>query len=181
VQLIPVSDSLFREPKDPEATLVFTKTSDGVAVMAGATRYAERRLRWPVELIRWTVLLSAGIVLTPLLVLVIWIAYAKQSAFWVLKGFLLLCAIAFLLPVIGILNVNDRSLGTQNLWTMAIFAGSVLMPFAAIVSLLLVVDAWRRGAARGLRLYGLTVSASALVISGYLSAWGMIGLMPWSF
>jgi CubicO group peptidase (beta-lactamase class C family) len=181
IQLIPVSDSLFREPQDPEATLVFTKTAEGVPVMAGATRYLEKRSRWPVELVRWTVLISSGIVLTPLAVLPLWIFYAKRSAFWMLKGFLLLCAIAFLLPVIGIMNVNDRSLGTQNMWTTAIFAGSVLMPFSAIVSVLLLIDAWRRGARRGLRLYGLAVSAAALVVSGYLSTWGMIGFMPWSF
>jgi len=73
------------------------------------------------------------------------------------------------------------SLGARNVWTTAIFAGSILMPFAAIVSFLFVIDAWRSGAGRSLRLYGLAVSIAALIVSGYLSAWGMIGFMPWSF
>ena len=61
------------------------------------------------------------------------------------------------------------------------FAGTVLMPAAAILSFLFTIDAWRSGAGRWLRSYALAVSIAALVISGYLSAWGMIGFRPWSF
>ena len=98
-----------------------------------------------------------------------------------MKLFLLLCAVAFVLPVIGLLNVNDLSLGTRNAWTSAMFAGTVLMPAAAILSLLFTIDAWRNAAGRAFRAYALSVSIAALVISGYLSSWGMIGFMPWSF
>ena len=34
---------------------------------------------------------------------------------------------------------------------------------------------------RAFRAYALGVSIAALVLSGYLSSWGMIGFMPWSF
>jgi hypothetical protein len=64
---------------------------------------------------------------------------------------------------------------------MAMFAGSVLMPAAAILSFLFVIDAWRNGASGWLRAYSLIVSIAALVISGYLSAWGMLAFRPWSF
>ena len=67
------------------------------------------------------------------------------------------------------------------MWTAAIFAGTVLMPAAAILSFLFTIDAWRNDAGRVLRAYALAVSIAALVISGYLSSWGMIGFMPWSF
>ena len=67
----------------------------------------------------------------------------------------MLCAIAFLLPVIGILNVTDLALGTMNIWTAAMFAGTVLMPAAAILSFLFAIDAWRSGAGRWLRTYAL--------------------------
>ena len=105
----------------------------------------------------------------------------RRSRFWWLRFFLLLCAVAFVLPVIGVLNVTDLSLGTRNLWTTAIFAGTVLMPVAAILSFLFTIDAWRDDAGRGLRAYALTVSIAALVVSAYLSSWGMIGFMPWNF
>jgi hypothetical protein len=179
--LIPVSDSLFRFEHDPEATHVFTENADGLPVFAGGSSYAEKRSRLPVELLRWAVLISAGLVVTPLAVMLLWIAYARTSGFWWLKAFLLLCAIAFALPVIGILNVDDQTLGTHNVWTTAMFAGTILMPAAAILSLLFTVDAWRKHAGRSLRAYALAVSIAALVLSGYLSSWGMIGFMPWNF
>ena len=98
-----------------------------------------------------------------------------------MKFSLLLCAIAFVLPVIGVMNVRDTELGTRNIWTAAMFAGSLLMPAAAILSFLFAIDAWRNGAGRWLRGYAMLVSIAALIISGYLSAWGMIAFRPWSF
>jgi hypothetical protein len=179
--LIPVSDSLFRFDSDPEATRVFTTDAAGVPILAGGSSYEERRPRWQIEVIRWAVLISAVLVVTPLAAMLLWMVRAKDAGFWWLRCFLLLCAVAFALPVIGILNVTDLSLGTRNAWTSAIFAGTVLMPAAAILSLLFTIDAWRNGAGGVFRAYGLTVSIAALVISGYLSSWGMIGFMPWSF
>ena len=79
------------------------------------------------------------------------------------------------------MNVSDVALGTKNIWTAAMFTGTVLMPAAAILSFLFAIDAWRSGAGRWLRAYAFTVSIAALIISGYLSAWGMIGFRPWNF
>jgi hypothetical protein len=62
-----------------------------------------------------------------------------------------------------------------------IFAGSILYPMAAISSLLLAIDACMSGAGRWLRAYALTVSIAALIVSGYLSAWGMLVFTPWSY
>jgi CubicO group peptidase (beta-lactamase class C family) len=200
--LIPVSDSLFRFDADPEASRVFTKDADGLPIFAGGSSYAQKRSRWRIETVRWAVLLSAAIVVTPLAVTLLWIIQgwsrrpvhhsaqreggstrreSGRTGFWSLKLFLLLCAIAFVLPVIGILNVSDLTLGTRNVWTAAMFAGSILLPAAAILAFLFTIEAWRSGAGRSLRAYALTVSIAALVISGYLSSWGMIGFMPWNF
>lgn len=179
--LIPVSDSLFRFETDPEASRVFTKDAGGVPIFAGGMSYSEQRVRWQVEIIRWPVLISAAWILTPLAVVLVWIVCARRSGFWWLRFFLLLCAVAFALPVIGVLNVTDLSLGSRNVWTAAIFSGSLLMPAAAILAFLFTIDAWRNRAGRWLLAYALTVSVAALVISGYLSSWGMLGFMPWRF
>jgi hypothetical protein len=129
--------------------------------------------------------------MTPLVVMWLWIVQSLSrrsarsqgggSGYWWLKLCLLLCSAAFVLPVVGILNVNHLTLGTNNVWTAAIFGGSVLLPAAAILAFLFTVDAWRGGAGRALRIYAVSVSIAALVISGYLSSWGMIGFRPWSF
>ncbi len=190
--LIPVGDGLFRTERDSDATRVFAENDNGLMVFAGASTYAERQSRWRVESVRWPVLISSAIVITPLVMLVPWVALAvsrrrslprrsPSSEGWWLKAFLVLCGVAFLLPVIGVMNVSDLELGTRNIWTAAMFAGTVLLPAAAILSFLFAVDAWRSGAGRWLKAYGLTVSIAALILSGYLSAWGMIGFRPWNF
>jgi CubicO group peptidase (beta-lactamase class C family) len=184
VTLIPVADALFRGEDEVEASTVFADNGAGLMVMAGPSRYAERHSRWRIESVRWPVIVSAGLVLTPLVMIVIWIVHAKKAepfGFWFLKACLVLCAIALVLPVIGVMNVADRELGTTNIWTAAMFAGSMLMPAAAILSFLFTVDAWRSGAGRWLRGYAMVVSIAALIISGYLSAWGMIAFRPWNF
>lgn len=183
--LIPVSDTLFRLESEPEASRVFIQGDGDQMIFAGASTYAERWPRWRIESVRWAVLISSAIVLTPMLMLIPWVIAAvsrrdaKVDSAW-LKGLLVLCAIGFLLPVLGIMNVGDQEMGTRNVWTTAMFAGTLLFPTAAILSFLFVIEAWRTGAGRWLRAYALIVSLAALVISGYLSAWGMIAFRPWS-
>jgi CubicO group peptidase (beta-lactamase class C family) len=188
--LIPVSDTLFRFEADPEPTRVFTRDDNGVTVLTGGNAYWERRPRWRVDLIRWPVLLSAALSLTPLLMAIPWIILGlsrrraqtdrSRGGGW-LKGSLALCSIGLLLPVIGVLNVPGSQLGTLNPWTSAIFVGSVLYPAAAVLSLLLTVDAFLSGAGKWLRAYALTISVAAVIVSAYLSGWGMIAFRPWSF
>ncbi|HWI18124.1 MAG TPA: serine hydrolase domain-containing protein [Vicinamibacterales bacterium] len=182
--LIPVSDTLFRLESEPEATRVFIPGEGDQMIFAGASTYAERWPRWRVESVRWAVLASAAVVVTPLVALLLWVARARKAepqGFWWLKSLLLLCAIAFVLPFIGVMNVIDRDLGTRNIWTTAMFAGSLLLPAAAVLSFMFVIEAWRAGAGRWFRAYALTVSLAALILSGYLSAWGMLAFRPWSY
>jgi CubicO group peptidase (beta-lactamase class C family) len=190
VPLIPVAEGLFRAERDSDATRVFAENDNGLMVFAGPSTYAERQSRWRVESVRWPVLISAALVITPIVMLIPWVVLGLirrpvrhgtgRGAGW-LKASLVLCAIAFLLPVIGILSVSDLALGSKNIWTAAMFVGSVLMPAAAILSFLFAVDAGRHGTGRWLRTYAFTVSIAALIISGYLSAWGMIAFRPWNF
>jgi CubicO group peptidase (beta-lactamase class C family) len=192
--LIPVSHNLFRLEADTEATRIFTTDDAGTMVLASGMSYEERRSRWSVDLIRWPVLLSAALVLTPLVMIVPWIVTslarrrarreggrAEPSGFWWLKIWLLSCGVAFIAPVAGVINSDDILLGTRNMWTAAIFTGSIVLPVAAILSFLFTIDAFIKDAGRWLRAYALVVSIAALVVSAYLSAWGMIGFRPWNF
>lgn len=180
---IPVSDTLFRLDAEPEPTRIFIAGENGQMILAGGATYAERWPRWRVESIRWTVFASVAMVLTPLIMLVPWLVFAKRAAppFWTLKVLLLSCAVAFLLPVFGIFALDDRALGSVNLATVSIFAGSTLMPVAAVAAFLFAVDAARNGVRLPLRIYAFAASTAALIISGYLSAWGMIAFRPWSY
>ncbi len=153
-------------------------------VLTGGTFYAERMPRWRIESVRWPVLVSAGLVLTPLLMMIPWIVHARRAepkGFWWLKLWLLCCSIGLLLPVMGVMSAGVAQLGTRNIWTAAIFAGSILLPAAAILSFLFTVDAFMSAAGKWLRAYALLVSVAALIVAGYLSAWGMLAFRPWSY
>jgi hypothetical protein len=181
---VPVGDALFRTEEQVDASTVFTDTQAGLMVMAGPSRYAERYSRWRIESVRWPVIVSAAIMLTPLVMMLIWMIHARRAeprGFWWMKTSLLLCAVALLLPVAGVMNVRDVELGTRNIWTAAMFIGSILLPAAAILSFLFTIDAWRNDAGRWLRSYAMLVSIAALIVSGYLSAWGMLAFRPWNF
>ena len=153
-------------------------------VLTGGMTYSERRPRWLIEIVRWSVLGSLALVLTPVALLVAWGIHAKRatpSGFWWTKSSLLLGSAGVLLIVLGVMNVSDLSLGTQNVWTAAIFVGSLLLPTAAILSLLFALDAWRRGAGPWLRAYALIVSLAACVLTAYLAYWSMLAFRPWAF
>jgi hypothetical protein len=184
VDVIPVSDNLFRLEAEPEATSAFTRNEDGDMVWAGGLTYEERRPRWLVEIVRWPVLVSAGLVLTPIVMLLPWLVRARRaepSGFWWLKTWLVACSIGFLLPVAGIMNIDPPMFGTRNMWTAAMFIGTLLFPAAAILSLLFTIDAFVKDAGRWLKSYALVVSIGALIVSAYLSSWGMIGFRAWSY
>jgi CubicO group peptidase (beta-lactamase class C family) len=188
--LIPVSETLFRFEPDPEPTRVFTKDENGVTVLTGGFAYLEQRPRWRVELIRWPVLVSVALALTPLVAAMFWVVQGmyswlvrrsvKREGGW-LKACLVLCSLALILPAVGALNVPGSQLGTRNVWTTMMFAGSILFPAAAILSFLFTVDAFLSAAGKWLRVYAVTISVAALIVSAYLSSWGMIAFRPWNF
>ena len=183
-ELIPVADHLFRVDADADATRVFAADESGTPVLTGGFSYSERRARWLVEIVRWPVLGSFALALTPLVMLIPWTVRARRasrSGFWWTKAMLVLGSIALLLPVFGVMQVSDLSIGTQNVWTAAMFLGTVLQPAAAVLSLLFAIDAWRRGAGTWFRAYAVAVSLGAIVVTAYLGSWGMIAFRPWAY
>lgn len=182
--LIPVADTLFRRDADADATLVFTEDDSGSMVLTGGLTYAERRPRWRVEVVRWSVFASLALVLSPAVMLLGWGVHARKAApsgFWWTKSALLLTCACVLLIVLGVMNVSDRSFGTRNAATSAIFLGSLLLPVSAVVSLLLAVDAWRRGAGAWLRAYAVATALGAMVLTAYLSSWNMLAFRSWVY
>ncbi|MGE0814505.1 MAG: serine hydrolase domain-containing protein, partial [Vicinamibacterales bacterium] len=60
-RLVPIDEGLFRREPELAASLAFIETRDGMA-LAGGTTYAERRPRWPIDLLRGLLLLALCIV-----------------------------------------------------------------------------------------------------------------------
>jgi CubicO group peptidase (beta-lactamase class C family) len=182
-RLIPVGEGLFRRDQDDEATRVFATDEDGRMILTGPF-YAERVDRWRVEVVRVPVLVSFVILMTPLAFAIVWVIHARRAqprGFWGLKSALLLAPVAILGIALSIRLVPDRELGRLNLWTETIWVGTVLLPIAAGLASIATLVAWARGAGPWLRAYSLVVSCSAIVVSAYLSSWGMVGFKPWDY
>ena len=183
-RLYPVSDTLFRSENDVEATRVFATDEAGTMVLTGGFTYAERVPRWQVEIVRWAVVVSLVLAASPLAMLIPWLVHARRawpSGFWWLKTALLLCAAAVMLPFVGVMNVHDIQLGSLNIWTAAMFLGSVMLPVSALLALFFTVYAWREDAGPWLRRYALTVSTATFVLSVYLWSWGMLAFRTWTY
>ena len=178
--LIPVGDNQFRGEHDVEATRVFTTDQSGVMIMTGAG-YAERMPRWQVEIVRWPVLISSALILTPLLALVIWLVRIRDSGFWALRLSLLLCAIGFGLPILAIANVDAATVGQVNALTMSMLGGTLILPAATVLAIGFTIHSFFEDAGASLRGYAVLVSLAALILSVYIGWWGVIGFKPWSF
>ena len=155
-------------------------------MLAGGTAgqlYAERRPRWHVETIRWPVFASAALVWTPLLMLVPWLMHlrrAKPSGFWGLKACLLGCALAFALSA-AVLAASGKQLGTPSIWSVSFFLGTLMLPASAILGFVFAFRAGPAGASPWLRAYATLISIAGLILSAYLSWWGMIGFRSWAY
>jgi hypothetical protein len=183
--LVPTSDTLFRFEEEVEAARVFTVDADGNAVLIGGMGlYAVRRPRWTVEGIRWPVLTSALVMLTPAIALLVWLARARRArprGFWGLKILILLVPLAAAAPVAALSAVPMRQWGTLNWATALAYLGTVALPVLGVAALAGTWTAWRRSAGRWFVSYGVLVGAATLIVSVYLACWGILGLRLWTY
>lgn len=181
--LVPVSDTLFRQPDAVTPSRVFTAGDDGRLTIMGDGHYAPRVSRWRVEAVRGTVLFSLVAIATVPLMLLVWLARftrARPQGFWPLKLALVALPLSLLALASMMLWAPSREWGVQNLWTRLTFVGSVALPIFALTSLVMTLDAWHRGAGRWLRAYALVVAVSALLVSTFLVSAGLIAFRPWA-
>lgn len=182
-RLIPVGEGLFRRDRDVDATRVFATDDDGAMVFTGPF-YTERMPRWRVEMVRTPVLIACALLMSPFAFAIIWIVHARRArpkGFWGLKCMLVLPGASIAMSAAAVHFAPTGRLGTINLWTEAIWAGSVLLPIAALLATIATLVASMRGAGRWLRSYAIAVSCAAIVVSSYLYAWGMLGFRTWDF
>lgn len=182
--LVPVSDTLFRQPDSVTPSRVFTAGDDGRLTMMGDGHYAPRTSRWRVEIVRGTILFSVVALATVPLMLLVWLARVRRAhpqGFWPLKLVLVALPLSLLALASMFLWAPFRDWGVQNLWTRLTFVGSVGLPVLALTALVMTLDAWHRGAGRWLRSYALVVAVSALLISTFLVSAGLIAFRPWAY
>jgi hypothetical protein len=183
-RLVPLSENLFRRETEQDGTLVFTQDNEGRDVLAGAQIYAERTPRASLELLRAALFGAAALALSPCVVAIVWVALLTRPSGrrnWDLRAALLATPILAMAPAAALSVTPWSNWGSQNWATVTVFAASVAFPALAMVTALLAVVVWRRGAARTLVAYAFLVTAAVAVLSWYLWRNDLVALRLWAY
>jgi len=183
--LVPVNDGLFRTGDELTASLAFTLV-DGGLVLAGNGVYAERRSRWPFDLLR------AGLV-TALALATLAPAAGAVAAFrrrgpatpaGAGGGIALLWALAT--AMLGLVawaasTADLADLAEPSLRSWTIFGGTAAYPAVAAVLAGVTARIWRRGSASRSGGFAIAVMLAHAGLAIYLGWWDLVGFRSWVY
>lgn len=181
--LVAVNDALFRREDELTASMAFTEVQ-GTAVLAGIDIYAERRARWPVDLLRGSLLVALvciGIA-PPMAAAYAWRRRARGGAStgglgtaWTLSllAFVTIFAVASTSPVTALAIASTPAL--------VLLGASIVYPLAAFALLPLTAAAWVRGLRGGMRWFAAVTAAAHAGLACYLGWWGLVAFRSWTY
>ncbi|MBS1805942.1 MAG: beta-lactamase family protein [Acidobacteria bacterium] len=187
----PVSGHLFRyagkdEPPEPAASAaLLTPNKDGRFIQAGVTM---KRLSTPFAFFEIALTTLVGLAMISILLYApVWLLGGlfkkrrrpaeRPMRLWPLLA--MLCLIGFVAIFAASSGDIIGRLGNVTLWSLGIFASTLLF---SLTSLIAAWTAWRAradGARRSVRIYSMIVSAALVLATIYLAYWGIIGLRTW--
>jgi len=180
--LIPVGRNLFRNEKDPEATVAFFPNASGQMCFAatGGTSYAERiNPVWPYA--RLGLLALCGILLaSALLYAIFWILLWLTRRLKEVKH-LRVRAVPFFAALTLIFSFfcggkSIDTLGAFGLWSVLFFLGTTAFAVLSVVGLYLAVTVPRDEIHPSIRIHSLLVSLAACLLTIFLAHWHLLAL-----
>ena len=187
--LIPVGKNFFRGEKEPEATSVFF--TDGAGLMVLSVQGSEGFSYGERTSIAWTyarlALLTLCVVLmaTSLLFAVVWILRKlfggmKDVRHLAARAIPLLATLSLVGLVFCFTKLGGADTGKLTVWTLGIFAMSVLFPLLSLYGLFLAVRVPQNEIHKGTRIHSLLVALACCVVSAFIASWHLIGLRLWA-
>ena len=184
--LIPFGKNLFRNEKDPEATVAFFPNASGQMCFAAAgdTSYAERiNPIWPY--LRLFLLALCGILLaSSLLYAIFWILL------WLLRRLkevkhLRVRVVPFFATLTLIISLfcggkSIDTLGAFSLWSVLFFLGTIAFAVLSLVGLYLAVSVPRDEIHPAIRIHSLLVSLAACLLTIFLAHYHLLALRLWA-
>lgn len=182
-RLVPVNDAVFRREFESAASMVFT-TVDGAEVLAGADIYAEKRARWPYDLLRFGLGSAVALALmAPLAALVRGAAGWRRG--WAparglgLAWTVALAAIAGELLLAATAALPELAAPSVRSWT--IYACSLLYPMLAFALLPLTALAWTSGVGAAFAWFSAAVASAHVALAAYVGWWGLVAFRTWTY
>ena len=189
---IPVSKNLFRRSQEPEATTVFTETSDGKLVLATQSAYYERTAKWKPVVYRTLVFGASIIMMSAIVYALFWIPvylYKRLRRKDNLSKYIrmrLIPLFAVLSLVIGIVTFmiiqpSILELGQKSFANVVFFISTLLFAGLSALSLFTSFKSFFKPVRKFDRIYTVLVSLACFGMTLYLSYWGIIGLRLWAY
>ena len=186
-KLLPLSDRVFRRPKDHLASAVFFDGEDeGRASFSISSEYE----RVPKVLV-WTRWILAGTALilmaTTIPFAVIWVPRLvfgrrlREEPFLSVRVLPLICTLSLVACVVILSEgqSDEGNFGRMSLWSLGFFVSTLFFAISAAAGLGVTFSAKRSSIRRGVRWHSLLVASAQTMLSFYLAYWGLIGLRSW--
>ena len=186
--VIPAGKNLFRNDKDPEATIAFFPNAQGQMCLVSSGEpgigYSERiNPVWPY--VRLGLLaLCALILATSLLHGIVWVLL------WLLRKLndvkhLRVRAVPFFAVIALVVSFfcagkSLDTLGAFGVWSLLFFLGTIAFAALSILGLYFAVSVPRAEIHPAIRIHGLLVSLSCCLLTIFLASWHLLALPLWA-
>lgn len=181
--LVPVNDALFRREDELTASMAFTDVQ-GTPVLAGTDIYAEKRARWPTDLLRVSLLIALVCIVAapPMAVAYAWRRRARGGVgtgglgtAWTLAllAFGAIFVVASTSPVTALATASGPAL--------VLFTASTVHPLSAFALLPLTAAAWVRGLRGRMGWFAAATAAAHTGLACYLGWWGLVAFRSWNY
>ena len=189
---IPVSEKLFRRPQDPEATGVFTETSDGKMVLATRGSYYERTARWKPVLYRILFFGAFIIMMSAIVYALFWIPLyvykrlkrkdnvSKYIRMRLIPLFAVLSLVIGMLTFI-IIQPSILELGQRSFANVVFSISTVLFAGFSVWSIFTAFKSFYKPVKKLDHIYSVILSLACFGMTLYLYFWGIIGLRLWEY
>jgi Beta-lactamase len=188
--LLPVTENLFRESNEPDASAIFITTeSDGIVFQKG-NKYYVKTAKWKPWLYRISFILSILFMISVIIVSVIWIPLHLVRKYILKKRvskniqLIIFPVLAISSILLGISIIVDQTMVELTQMTNAniVFCISTYL-FAgfSMAGVFIVMRDFKDSFRRPIKIYTTLVSLSFLGFTVFLTYWGFIGLRLWSF
>ena len=187
-KLLPVGKNTFRHENEPEATATFFTDPSGAKVYVSTgidgAPYGEREsILWVYGKILllclcFALLLSA--VLFALVWLVLWAIGKLKDVKHLSVRTVPLAATLVLAAVMFSMTKIFEDVGQVNIWSVTIFAGTILFALLSLFGLWLAARVPRTEIHNGVRIHSLLVALACCALTAFFASWHLIGLRLWA-
>ncbi|MDB4967586.1 MAG: hypothetical protein JWN44_3275 [Myxococcales bacterium] len=175
--LVPVATTLFREPDEAGASVLFTHDERGAPIMIAGTACFERASPWPLLLGHLPLAMALLLLAGSLVMMVV----RRSHRSWARLGVPTAATVLLAAPLFCLVTRPTMvDLGTRTATSITLFVLSVVYPLLAATAMAMTVRSYREPAARPVRRHALLVSLAHVAVCAYLLAWGLLGFRSWS-